>query len=357
MIPAEAIAAIATGKPETNGTAPAEGSGWLPVDLEPALNGENPEPRPSILARSDGHPLIYKGKYHSLAAEPEAGKTRLMLHAGAEVLRSGGKVVWIDLETTETETVTGMLDMDVEPGVIRSGLYYFNPDVPLDELGWSQIEPFVKVADLAVIDGVTEVYSLQGLNSNDPTDTAKYHKMLPKRIRAYGAAVVEIDHVVKNRETRGNWQAGSGHKKAGVDVGLMLTVIKPFGRGVSGSSKLSITKDRPGHLRPLAVNGNKDLAVVHYDSGTDGALAIRLEPIGAGENTFRPTVLMERVSLAIEAQPGLTKNAIRLAVNGKNDAKDIALSILVEEGYVKREISGQSHQHFSEKPYREGASE
>lgn len=357
MIPAEAIAEIATGKPATNGTAPVEGSGWLPVDLEPALNGENPEPRPSILMRSDGHPLIYKNKYHSIAAEPEAGKTKLLLYAAAKVMATGGKVAWIDFETTVAETVGGLLDLGADPGDIRTGLTYFSPDAALDDLGWSQMEPFVKDADLVGIDGVTEVFALQGLNPNDAADVAKYQKMLPKRIREHGPAVAEIDHVVKSKESRGNWQAGSGHKKAGIDVGLMLTVVKPFGRGVSGTSKLSITKDRPGHLRPLAVNGNKDLALVHYISGADGALDIRLDPIGAGENTFRPTVLMERVSLAIEAQPGLTKNAIRLAVNGKNDAKDIALSILVEEEYVKREISGQSHKHFSSKPYREGASE
>ena len=62
-------------------------SSWLPVDLSPALSGENTEPRPSLLLCSDDEPLIYTGKYHSLAAEPETGKTRLALQIVAEVIR------------------------------------------------------------------------------------------------------------------------------------------------------------------------------------------------------------------------------------------------------------------------------
>ncbi len=357
-IPAvEELEKIADGESILNGHSAIEKSTWLPIDLGPALSGENPEPRPSLLTRSDGQPLVYKGKITSIAAEPEAGKTKLVAHAVAEVVSSGGKVVWLDFETSANEAVTGLLDLGADPEDIRRYFTYILPDAALDESVWVQLEPVAAAAELVVIDGVTEVFTLHGFNPNDPVDTAKYQSMLTKRIRALGPAVIEIDHVVKNRESRGNWQAGSGHKKAGIDVCLMLTVVKPFGRGVSGSSKLSITKDRPGHLRPLAVNGHKDLALVHYISGEYGALTVRLDPVGEGEKTFRPTLLMERVSRAIEDEPGLTKNGVRSAVNGKNGAKDAALSILVEEDYIKRDISGQAHQHFSVKPYRQEAEE
>jgi len=352
---AEDLETVVTGK--TPGAMPAEDSTWLPVDLEPALKGENTEPRPSILIRSDGHPLIYRQKFTSIAAEPEAGKTRLLLHAIVEIISTGDKAVLIDFETTTTEAVNGLLDLGANADDIRQNFIYISPDAALDDLGWAQMEPHVRDAALVVMDGVNEVYSLQALNPNDPVDVAKYHKMLPKRIREFGPAVVEIDHVVKNRESRGNWQMGSGHKKAGIDVGLMLTVVKPFGRGVSGSSKLSITKDRPGHLRPIAVNGNKDLALVNYIAGENGKLSIRLDPIGAGESTFRPTYLMERISQAVEGEPGITKNGIRQAVHGKNDAKDTALAILIEEGFIRLEVAGQSHRHHSIKAYRQEGEE
>lgn len=325
---------------------------WKPIDLGPALRGENPEPQPGLLARSDGRFTIYRGKTHTIMAEPEAGKTKLLMAIFASILPHG-KVVLIDCETTATEAVETLLSMGVAPDHIGSNLAYFSPETRLTELSWLQIEPFIREADVVGIDSVTEILALQGLNPNESTDVATYQALLTKRAKAFGAAVIELDHVVKSNESRGRWASGNGHKLAGIDVAFQLKVIKPFGRGVSGSSKLSISKDRPGHLRPLAINGHKDLAVVHYTSGQDGSLKVHLDPIGTAETSFRPTYLMEKVSRAIEEIPGLTKSAIRQEINGKNDAKDQALDVLVEEGFVRREVVGQAHRHFSEKPYRE----
>lgn len=345
-LPVAELEAIITEAPKL------ERSSWLPVDLEPALKGENPEPRPDFLARSDGEPIIYRGKVHSLAAEPEAGKTKLLLQVINEVLPNG-KAVLLDFETSAGEAVETLLDLGAASDDVRRNFTYFSPDAALTEATWLDIEPFIREADLVGIDGVTEVYALLGLNPDFGPDVAKYQALLPKRIKALGAAVIELDHVVKSKEGRGRWATGNGHKLAGVDVALTLSVIKPFGRGVSGSSRLSISKDRPGHLRPLAINGHKDLAIVHYTSGPGNSLKVHLDPVAAGEATFRPTFLMEKVSLAIEGSPGLTKSAIRQEVNGKNDAKDQALSVLVAEGFVRREVAGQSHRHFSEKRFRE----
>ncbi len=66
---------------------------------------------------------------------------------------------------------------------------------------------------------------------------------------------------------------------------------------------------------------------------------------------------MERVSRAVEERPGMTKNEIRASVQGKNTAKDLALLLLVEEGYLAVRVEGQAHRHDSVRPYRDEGDE
>ena len=95
--------------------------------------------------------------------------------------------------------MNGLLDQGADPDDICRNLSYIGPDSPLDDLAWAQVEPVVRDAAFVLIDGATEVQSLLGLNPNDSVDIAKYQAMLPKRIKAHGPAVVEIDHVDKSK--------------------------------------------------------------------------------------------------------------------------------------------------------------
>jgi hypothetical protein len=70
------------------------------------------------------------------------------------------------------------------------------------------------------------------------------------------------------------------------------------------------------------------------------------------DGNFKPTILMQKISKAIENQPGITTIDIR-ALKGENAAKNTALRILIEEGYVRTEPHGRSVRHYSVKPYRE----
>jgi hypothetical protein len=67
---------------------------------------------------------------------------------------------------------------------------------------------------------------------------------------------------------------------------------------------------------------------------------------------FRPTVLMEHVSRVIETEPGLNRRALRAAVKGNHEAKDLALELLAAEGYVERRQEGQAVRHHSTRPFR-----
>ena len=73
----------------------------------------------------------------------------------------------------------------------------------------------------------------------------------------------------------------------------------------------------------------------------------------ADSGRVRPTALMEKVSRAVEAEPGLTRNGIRRAVGGKSEYVDLAVHVLVAEGFLSSTADGQARRHSSVRPYRE----
>jgi hypothetical protein len=339
-----------------NGTQPEQPDtdtwgGWRPLSLGPALRGDQVEPAPTMLERDDGKPLLYRGKNHVLFAEPEAGKSTLAAELAKREIEAGNRVLIVDFETGPVEIGTKLRDLGADPDAADAGTVYVQPDSALTDQVWDRLSAKLAGVSLAWIDGVTEALSLHSLTMSNE-DIATWQAILPKRLKRLGIATLEIDHVTKAADGQKRFAIGGQHKKAGIDVALNLKAIKPFGRGMGGSSQLLLEKDRPGHLRPLA-GASKHLATVSFDASDDGSLRVTLEAPNGSPGPFRPTFLMEQVSRAVEAHPRATKNTIRQLVNGKNDAKDLALTLLVDEGHVTVEREGQAHRHTSVKPFRE----
>ena len=67
------------------------GTTWTPVDLAAVIDGDGP-PEPTMLARDDGHQLLYAGRVHAFNAESESGKSWLACAAAAERLTEGQPV-------------------------------------------------------------------------------------------------------------------------------------------------------------------------------------------------------------------------------------------------------------------------
>lgn len=352
--------AIADAVPGTYGGDPSSTdetiSSWAPVDLTAALAGEG-EPPPSILARADGPCLLYRGRLHSVSAEPEAGKGWLALRATADLLTAGRTVLYIDMEDSPESIVARLRALGVEAERIVAEFVYVRPDEPLTDRTRSDLDAaLARRPALVVIDGVTEALTLHGLDLGDNADVAKWLDLLPRPAARSGAAVLLIDHVVKDREMRGRYALGAQHKLAGIDSAYGLEVVEPFGRGRSGLVKVTVAKDRPGHVRQYAEGGQVALMRLGSDAET-GAVTVMLDPPdSAGEGgQWRPTLLMERVSRHVEGEPGATRNRIRESVRGKNDYVDTALGILVQEGYVERRPEGKAYRHHSLRPYRQEA--
>jgi len=343
--------------PSMNGEQPEEPrTSWAPVDLGPVIDGDAPEQQPSMLTRTDGACLLYPGKLHSLQGEPEAGKGWVALRAVADQL-PGHHVVYIDFEDSPMTAVTRLLALGVEPVRIRSHFHYARPDEPLSDAARADLEPMLALGPtLVVLDGVTEALTQNGLDLRDNLDVARWLDLLPRRLTRIGIAVLQIDHVTKDPDTRRRYAIGAQHKLAGVDVSYTLEAVEPFGRGREGISRLVVGKDRPGYVRQFAENGER-VADVRFCSGDGGHVRVELDPPSGPTGGFQPTLLMERVSRAVEANPGVSKSDVRAHVKGKSEYKDQALALLIAEGYVEDRGGDQGHRYHGLRPYRESRTE
>jgi hypothetical protein len=333
---------------------------WAPVDLAAIRTGDT-APGPTMLARDDGLCLLYTGKVHAFNAEPESGKSWLALWATAERILAGEHVVYLDFED-DGATIDGRLQaLGLEPDQIDAGLSYIHPHDPVDAVATAQLERVLAEhhPTLVVIDGVTEVMSINGWSINDNDDIARFFLALPKRIARHGPAVVLIDHVVKDKESRGRYGIGGQHKLAGIDgATYTLEVTRPWGLGLDGASRISVTKDRPGHVRGGSLEGRfvGEFRGQSIDGGAmHCSLSARSHTGGAPART-RPTNLMEQVSKAVrelnEAGVEPTKNAVANEVPSKKANVLIAIDQLVSERFLSVVAGANNARHLrSLRPY------
>ena len=351
-------------KPAANGHDGAGHTSWWPIDLAELFSGDHQPPAPSLYQRDDGQPLLYAGKCHAFNGESESGKSWAALIACVQTIQAGDHVLYLDFEDTAQTVVTRLLALGAKPAQVLERFHYAQPHEPIFTKGM-RFTPanadLVHVLDthdiaLAIIDGVTEAMTMHGLDLIGNADYATFHSALPRRLSAAGAAVVQIDHVTKDRENRGRWAIGAQHKLAAMD-GAVFTFqcAKPFGLGRHGITKMTIEKDRPGALRQHAKG--KRIADLHIDSDPDThALTWSLELPDTAETddgTLKPTAIMEKVSRFLEDNPqGMSKRSVRAGVGGSNDLVDLAIDLLQNGHYIHIEQVGSTHLHVSDKAFR-----
>lgn len=333
---------------------------WEPVDLGPYLNGTYSPPRPRYGLRSDGVPLIYPGMVHSIAGESEGGKTWLALLVVAERLLAGDAALFVDLEDGPASFTERLLLLGVPVDVITDRMRYLRPSGPLTLAAREHLAAAADGAAVAVIDAVTEAMSLHGLRPKDDVDVAAFLDLLPRWIAARGPAVLQLDHVVKDTESRGRWATGSQHKLSGLDgSAFVVEPVHRFGRGMHGRSRVLLAKDRHGAVRPhqVSTKGGRDwIADLVVDAREPAAVFAELVAPVEREGDFRPTYLMHKVSDAlVKADRPLTGREVLDRVTGsRQQTVRQALAALVDEGFVEVEPGPQRRQlHKLIRPFTE----
>lgn len=322
----------------------AQTSSWDAVNLAATLAGEGDTATPAMLRRTDGQALLYTGKLHAFNAEPESGKSWLAMWACLEVIEAGGHALYVDFEDDAATAVERLLALGADPAQLLDRFHYMRPDDPVNAAATLRVRAALRAwpVQLCVIDGVGEAMASSGWNEDKAADYFSFANALPRPVRRAGVAVILIDHLPKNRETRGDDARGSGAKRGVVDAALRLEVARPFGRGRDGMAKVIVAKDRHGHLRGATHNGRliAEMHLTSADAGQSVTLTLRPPPDPGAGAPFRPTEIMAKVSAEVEAAGPLSKRTIRSVIRGKATYVDLAIGLLVAEGYLQSTAKG-----------------
>ena len=329
---------------------PRERSSWFPKPLD--LQGTEEEPPPAFLARNDGHRLFYRGKVNALLGESESGKTWVALHAVAQCLQVQEKVIYIDFEDSGRGILSRLRALGITDKQLAN-FTYANPDENLQlEQRQDLLEALMQQnPDFIVVDGVNAGMTLLGLDLTNNRDATMFSQSLLKPLTMSGAAICTIDHVTKSKEGRGNYAIGAQAKRADINgVAIAVEVVQPFGRGMTGELNLKVTKDRPGHVRANSKEA-KIAGRVIIKSTAEGMVTMIIE--SPEMSSFRPTRIMESVSILIEVKP-MSKNAIEKATEGANETVRAALDCLVKEGFATFSHGARNALIFTSiKPFRQ----
>ena len=366
---------------ETEAESPRIPSTWESINLTHWLNG-NPNPKPDILQRQDGPCLFYSGRVNDLHGEPESGKSMVAQIACAIQLKKHQPIIYLDFEDNAGSFLQRMQAMHVpEDTLLDPELTdYRNPTGnPLSEANKPQYEDILnRQASLIIVDGLNNMLTGAGGDQDKATDIAALYVDFLKPMAKTGAAVIYVDHVVKNKDSQGRFAAGSIQKLAQIDgASYFVTASRPLGRGLIGEVTLKLAKDRNGYLSEVSgLNGYnektrlRETARIRIDStDPDRMVTIigvpnRLEHKDT-QDLERPTGVMEKVSRILERVGTKASNnevykyyrEAREDEGKKGARKSLvltALHILSDEGYVHiDEGPNNSITNRSLRPYRE----
>lgn len=330
---------------------------WSPVDLTDAKRGVAP-PAPSLLHPEGGTPLFYDGCVNSLFGESGTGKTWVALALAAEVLRSGLRVLYIDLEDTAYGAVSRLRALGLTDDQIDL-LDYVAPQTPWSSAAREVVAALVTEGGhgVVVIDSTGEAMAMAGVKGNNDDEVASWFRHFPRLLADLGPAVLVIDHIPKSTDAPSNFAIGSQRKLAAVNgAAYRVDAVRVPSRTEDGLLRLTCAKDRHGAHQKGSVAAMVGLA--HQE--LDGSLALTVTPPDEmprnSDGTARPTIYMEKVSRAVENTPKMSRREVVSVVGGKDKYVSEALGILVAEGYIDAEPRagrGGGFVYTSVEPYRD----
>jgi hypothetical protein len=342
---------------EATGPRTSDETGWTFSDLTAVLDGTHKPPQPVVGARDDGVGMFYPGRVNGIQGESEAGKSWVALISCLTEINRGNHVVYMDFEDSEEGVVSRLLLIGANPADLTKLFHYVRPGTTPTP---AALRTFIaRIGDLGpsliIVDGVTEAMVMLGLELTDNSEVAKFGRLLLRPLADTGAAVVPLDHVVKNNESRGRYALGGVHKLNAVDgVQYMLEAVRPFGINTEGRSRLRIAKDRPAQVRRHALPGGRNpmhwfADLVIRSEGEEFAAAFLYPPIQHTEDPQETAAVKDKAAqeeadikeregavldvLAKATEP-MSKAALEELIPGRASVTRRALTRLVHAGRV-----------------------
>jgi hypothetical protein len=318
---------IATTNGATAAAVPELVDSWQPINLNTLP--QEPPIRPDL----GGVGIVYPGKRHVFSGPPESAKTLAAYAIAIAIIRTGGTVALIDFEMGSYDTRARLQELGATTDEISS-VHYLEPHEPATEPRIATIAALKP--QLVIIDAAAGAYDIQGLDDNKRGDVEHLSRLYVNVFWRAGIATIFIDHVVKNTETRGRFVIGSERKLGGADVHLGFDTITPISRGTAGHYKIVTHKDRGGWLK------RGTLAELHLESDPTThqiSWAFKTpDDVASTYDYFRPTHLMEKVSVYLELQSGaVTRNTVCDAIGGTKKWVLAAIAALIIEGFAAEE--------------------
>lgn len=326
---------------------------WQTVDLDPYLAGRVRPVEPSILERTDPvtgevvH-LMYPGRVNMLYGSSESAKSWIALQVCLQVMSYGQRVMYLDLEDEPVNTLNRLMLLGAGPDDLRHPSFsYIRPEEPLASMQrnrWGKMEDtpqgranqdmFEYQLDqiqpaLIVADGMSVLYGLHGLNTNDTVDTDVITSWMKKLTRNGQTTVIVIDHTSKGAE-RGSMPIGSQHKVSMVQGSLLqVWPVKQPMPGALGKVELIVLKDRPGQVRAISQkSGTKAqlAAEVTMDSRDTSQVIMQIKPPADATKIARTGQMDFQRDLAAEKAENMRKaqNAILYDVFKGDDTVELS---------------------------------
>jgi hypothetical protein len=316
------------------------------VDLIQLIRGGIPE-REYV----PGTDWLIRGKRYMTVASAGVGKTLSGQVVAVEIVMRGGTVVVLDVENGADEyarrldrILEAREDTEVVMAACQERLRYY--EYPALSLQWSDGEWITACAgaDLVIFDSSRRVLSSVGLAEDTSDDYAKFVERLIIPLNRTGITTAILDNTGHEHTDRAR---GTKAKEDLNEVIFALTATEDFDAETSGKLVWRRTRQRFSGV-PLVMA--QELGGGTYGLPTE----LEAEVAVGGEEKFRPTGYMEKVSRYVEFDAGCTQRAITKNVDGKDRYIIQAIQILEEEGYIGREPGPRSSKlHHSVTPYRE----
>lgn len=304
------------------------GGGLVRESLATLMCDPQPPVEAELLRRTDGRCLLVRGVVTVLHAEPATGKSWLACEAVRQVSVAGENAVVLDYEGNGRTWAERLVQLGTPVDAARRIDYIRPGGVPMHAITRAAL---ASSPALVVIDGLAAALAQAGLDEDRASECLSWLRGVARALALAGAAVLVIDHVVKDKEHRGRWGRGSGAKLGEVDVAYGLEVAEPYARGQAGSAHLRVMKDRHG-----AIGAERSLAATARFTPTgDDGLRIELEAPASGEGEWAgPTRCADAIAELLGQLSGqeLTANKLCSALKaiGKSYRRDTVLSAAMQ---------------------------
>jgi hypothetical protein len=327
-------------------------------DFGALIAGERKRTIPTLCARADGKALYYLGKENTAYGETETGKDMLLVMTVAECLEKDEderlSVMWVDFEEgDELDVGDRLLNLGLDPGLLndRDWFRYATPETK-EEADACLRDVLRLQPDLAIFNGVAAAYGLYGWPIKEGDSATAYRKHIIRPCLGRGIGTVSTDHVPKETKESGgaNRYAYGGVVKLNIVNGAayLLKAVSPIVRGGEGATKLILTKDRPGGVKPEC-GRMKDPAMryagmmtVKSSGDGPGELMVSVIPPqptdgeDSGESEIPDEVFGAVLDVFADAEPhGRSKTTVRDQWKGKNKTLVMpAIEVLENKGYL-----------------------